>query len=168
MYFFTLLSCLNGDMEVGRLFCNFVNTCFEKRSDTLNMIKEKNILCRPETTITRSGRISRRPKKYRLIIEIFYGLYHTYCYPSCAISQGFRRYDMDHKLPTTRLVITIYVPIPFCMWHNDSLAGRYAYRRTRVVFRRGRSRGLPSDWFRRNVRRYACLLDYDATIKYRW
>ena len=67
--FCILMSCFNGDLEIGKLVCNFINACFEKRKDTLNEIHDKNILCRPETTITRLGRISKRPT--RLDLEIY-------------------------------------------------------------------------------------------------
>ena len=61
--FCLLMSSLNGDIEVGRAICDYVNICFKCRSDTLSEIKENNILCRPATTITRSGRVSKRPSR---------------------------------------------------------------------------------------------------------
>ena len=64
--FNTLMSCLNGDLEVGRTFCEYINNCFEIRKECLFKTKEKNILLRPETTTTRSGRISIRPTRIDL------------------------------------------------------------------------------------------------------
>ena len=59
--FHLLMSCLNGDLEVGRLTCEFINKCFEIRREAANIAKEKEIFCRPQTTTTRSGRTSKRP-----------------------------------------------------------------------------------------------------------
>ena len=59
--FCTLMSCLNGDPEVGSILCNFINNCFEIRRDSINIARERNVLLRPETTTTRSGRLSKRP-----------------------------------------------------------------------------------------------------------
>ena len=64
--FFMLMSYLDGDLEVGRLLCNYVNTCFDIRRDSLNKVKENLIFCRPETTTTRFGRISKRPTRIDL------------------------------------------------------------------------------------------------------
>ena len=59
--FCSIMSCLNGDLEVASRLCLFINNCFQIRSDFYNNAKEINILRRPETTQTRSGRISKRP-----------------------------------------------------------------------------------------------------------
>ena len=64
--FYTLMSCLKGDLEVGRTFCNYINSCFEIRQECLFKTKQKNILLRPESTTTRSGRISKRPTRIDL------------------------------------------------------------------------------------------------------
>ena len=64
--FCILMSSLNGDIEIGQAICNYVNTCFRIRSDTVSMTKENNILCRPATTTTRSGRVSTRPNRIDL------------------------------------------------------------------------------------------------------
>ena len=64
--FCNIMSCLDGDTEVGRILCTYVNSCFETRSAYFNYIKEKNILCRPEATETRFGRISRRQTRLNL------------------------------------------------------------------------------------------------------
>ena len=64
--FLKLMSYLNGDLEVGLLLCNYVNTCFDIRRDCINSVKENFILCRPETTTTRVGRISKRPNRIDL------------------------------------------------------------------------------------------------------
>ena len=64
--FCKLMSCLNGDLEVGKAFCDFLNKCFKLRNETLSEIKENNILCRPETTVTRIGRVSKRPQRMDL------------------------------------------------------------------------------------------------------
>ena len=50
--FCTLMSCLNRDLEVGRLTCEFINSCFDVRRNAMNMVKEKEIFCRPLTTTT--------------------------------------------------------------------------------------------------------------------
>lgn len=46
--FCMLMSCLNGDLEVGRLTCEFINSCFNVRSCVLNIAKEKEIFRRPK------------------------------------------------------------------------------------------------------------------------
>ena len=60
-FFLLLMSSLGGDLEVGRIICNFINVCFKIRSDMLCTKREMDILLRPCTTITRTGRISKRP-----------------------------------------------------------------------------------------------------------
>ena len=64
--FCILMSCHQGDVDFGKAFCDFVNSCFEKRSKVLKGIREKNIYCRPEETLTRYGRLSKRPTKLDL------------------------------------------------------------------------------------------------------
>ena len=64
--FCTLMSCLNGDLDVARIFCDFINNCFDIRKDYCNKTKENNILIRPETSTTRYGRISKRPNRIDL------------------------------------------------------------------------------------------------------
>ena len=64
--FYMFMSYLDGDLEVGRLLCNYVNTCFDIRRDSLNKVKENLIFCRPETTTTRFGWISKRPTRIDL------------------------------------------------------------------------------------------------------
>ena len=59
--FCTLMSCMEGDLEVGEVLCNYINSCFEKRALILSEIKEKEIYLRPKSTITSSGRLSKRP-----------------------------------------------------------------------------------------------------------
>ena len=60
------LSCLNGDLEVGRAICDFINICFSIRSQALSTKIEKDIYLRPQITITSSGRLSVRPRKLDL------------------------------------------------------------------------------------------------------
>ena len=64
--FCTLMSCLNGDLEVASCLCLFINNSFQIRSDVYNSAKEISILHRSETTNTRSGRISKRPAIFDL------------------------------------------------------------------------------------------------------
>ena len=59
--FATVMSCANGDIEVGKLMCNFINTCFEIRAQFLVDKRERENLLRPISTTTRSGRVSKRP-----------------------------------------------------------------------------------------------------------
>ena len=59
--FCTLMSCMQGDLEVGETVCNYINTCFEKRTSCLNEKREKEIYLRPQSTITSKGRLSKRP-----------------------------------------------------------------------------------------------------------
>ena len=61
--FCTIMSGLNGDLEVSRNLCYFINNCFEIRRESINTASEKNVLLRPEVTTTRSGRLSRRPTR---------------------------------------------------------------------------------------------------------
>lgn len=61
-----ILSCLNGDLEVGRAICNFINICFSIRSQALSTKIERDIYLRPQITITSSGRHSLRPTKLDL------------------------------------------------------------------------------------------------------
>ena len=62
--FCTLISCLNGDYEIGKAMCEFINSCFLKRSLALSMKKEKDIYLRPELTVTKFGRHSKRPSRF--------------------------------------------------------------------------------------------------------
>ena len=64
--FCALMSCLNGDLEVASRLCLFINNCFQIRIDFCNTAKQIDILLRPETTKTRSGRISKRPNVFDL------------------------------------------------------------------------------------------------------
>ena len=59
--FTNFMSC--RDFEIGAIFCDFINSCFIKRRQHLSLIVENNILRRPETTITRTGRVSKRPNR---------------------------------------------------------------------------------------------------------
>ena len=64
--FHILMSGLHGDLEVGRIFCNYINMCFTIRSEILGNQKENLILQRAKSTTTRSGRISKRPAIFDL------------------------------------------------------------------------------------------------------
>ena len=64
--FCQLMSCFNGDLEVGKEFCIFLNACFNIRTEAIKEIQEKKLLCRPESTITRLGRVSKRPLRMDL------------------------------------------------------------------------------------------------------
>ena len=55
------MSGLNGDLEVGRITCLYINTLFEIRSDLLSQKKESDILKRVRSSVTRYGRLSKRP-----------------------------------------------------------------------------------------------------------
>ena len=59
--FNTIMSGLQGDLEVGKIICKYINNCFKIRSDILCYKKEKDILQRNKPTASRSGRISKRP-----------------------------------------------------------------------------------------------------------
>ena len=59
--FYNLMSGLNGDLEVGRAICSFVNKCFNLRSELLSYKKETDVLKRSKSCVTRSGRNSKRP-----------------------------------------------------------------------------------------------------------
>ena len=56
------MSVLNGDLEVGRAICNYINKCFTVRSELLSYKKENDLLKRTASCITRSGRLSKRPE----------------------------------------------------------------------------------------------------------
>ena len=62
----SILSYLNGDIEICFLVCNYINTCFDKRTLALNEKREGEIFKRPKSTATHSGRHSRRPEKMDL------------------------------------------------------------------------------------------------------
>ena len=64
--FHMLMSCMQGDLEVGRALCEFVNSSFERRSKKIGEIKEREKYLRPIQTITKSGRISKRPTPLNL------------------------------------------------------------------------------------------------------
>ena len=64
--FCILMSCMNGDIEVGKAMCEFVNSCFAKRSVMLSLKNENEILLRPKITVTKSGRHSKRPSKFNI------------------------------------------------------------------------------------------------------
>ena len=55
-----LITCMYGDLEVGKISCDLINSCFDKRY--LQMFEEK----KSAITITRSGRISKPPTKTSL------------------------------------------------------------------------------------------------------
>ena len=61
-----LMSCMNGDFEVGKAICEFINDCFSKRSKILSIKKENEIYLRPLVTVTNSGRLSKRPTRLDL------------------------------------------------------------------------------------------------------
>ena len=56
-----LMSGLQGDHDVGKTFCNYINMCFKRRSEILSQNKERDIPQRVVATTTRSGRLSKRP-----------------------------------------------------------------------------------------------------------
>ena len=64
--FCILMSSLEGDLEVASLVCKYINACFEIRRNSLFTLKENEILCRPKTTTTRFGRVSKRPNRIDL------------------------------------------------------------------------------------------------------
>ena len=58
---YLLMSGLDGDLEVGRSTCNYINNCFKIRSDLLSHKKESDILQRVKSCVTsRSGRLIKR------------------------------------------------------------------------------------------------------------
>ena len=59
--FHTLMTGMHGDLEVGRSMCNYVNSCHKIRSEKLSYMTETAILQRSKSTVTRSGRTSKRP-----------------------------------------------------------------------------------------------------------
>ena len=61
-----IMSGLNGDVEVGRAVCDFINACFIKRTQALSEKKENDLYLRPSLTITRLGRNSKRPTRLNL------------------------------------------------------------------------------------------------------
>ena len=61
--FCILMSCLNGDVEVGKIFCEYINSCFTKRREAFNCSRENEIMNRPPCTVTRYGRLSKRPNR---------------------------------------------------------------------------------------------------------
>ena len=56
-----LMSGLNGDIEVSKVICEFLNKCFKIRSENLSYKTETDILQRIKPSQTRLGRISKRP-----------------------------------------------------------------------------------------------------------
>ena len=64
--FHVIMSCLNGDAEVGKSVCEFINACCTKRSIALSEKIENDIYLRPPLTITHSGRHCIRPSKLDL------------------------------------------------------------------------------------------------------
>ena len=64
--FVTIMSALNGDLEVARAVTTFIDECIAKRNQALSENKEKEILLRPQISITNSGRISTRPNRLNL------------------------------------------------------------------------------------------------------
>ena len=60
------MSALNGDTEIVKIVCNFINECFDKRAKILVQKKEQELLMRPQLTIARSGRNSIRPNELNL------------------------------------------------------------------------------------------------------
>ena len=59
--FCMLMLRMQGDLEVGKVLCNFRNSCFVKSSSEISTMKEKEIYLRPITTVTRFGPTSKRP-----------------------------------------------------------------------------------------------------------
>ena len=55
------MSCASNDFGVGNTLCNYTNACFEKRTNLLVDMKENEKFLRPIPTITKSGRVSKRP-----------------------------------------------------------------------------------------------------------
>ena len=55
-----LMSRLDGDLEVGRTTCDYINNCFKIRSELLSHKKESDILKRVKSCVTKSGRLSKR------------------------------------------------------------------------------------------------------------
>ena len=68
-----LMSGLEGDHDVGKTFCNYINMCFKRRSEILSQNKERDILQRVVATTTRSGRLSKRPT----ILDLWYRFYFS-------------------------------------------------------------------------------------------
>ena len=64
--FNSFMSCLNGDVEMGRAVCSYINTCFTVRTKALSEKNEKDILIRPKLTVTQFGRHSTRPERLDL------------------------------------------------------------------------------------------------------
>ena len=64
--FITIMSALNGDLEVGRAVSTFIDECIIKRNQALSEKKEKEVLLRPPISITHSGRFSIRPNRLNL------------------------------------------------------------------------------------------------------
>ena len=54
------MSGLDGDVEVGRATCKYINNCFKIRSELLSHKKESDILQRVKSCVTKSGRLSKR------------------------------------------------------------------------------------------------------------
>ena len=61
-FFHLLMSGLQGDEEVGKIVCDYINDCVKIRSETLSHKIETDILQRAKSTITRYGRVSKRPE----------------------------------------------------------------------------------------------------------
>ena len=59
--FILIMSGLNGDIEVSKVICEFLNKCFKIRSENLSYKIETDILQRIKPSQTRLGRISKRP-----------------------------------------------------------------------------------------------------------
>ena len=55
-----LMSDLDGDLEVGRSVCNFINDSIKIRSELLSYKTEIRICQRANSVVTRSGRLSKR------------------------------------------------------------------------------------------------------------
>ena len=60
-FFHLLMSGLDGDLEVTKYFCEYLNECFSLRSDMLSHTRETNLLQRNKAVVTRCGRLSKRP-----------------------------------------------------------------------------------------------------------
>ena len=52
---------MEGDPDVGRSVYNFINQSLKIRSEMLSIKKEREIALRIKPTVTRSGRLSKRP-----------------------------------------------------------------------------------------------------------
>ena len=54
------MSGLQGDLDVSKSFCNYINKCFKLQSEILSYNKGKDLLPPAKPTTTRSRRLSKR------------------------------------------------------------------------------------------------------------